>query len=268
MSRIQAGRVLDIGARMQNVLGTLGSLPPVLLRAMAERNFDTLTHHRQSVLKHHKLPGRRRAQKMLAANLKRYVRDIKSPASVKDLEGEGFAAQLSGQSKWGDFLRNLEEGGSLSPGENGRFAVPLIRPKRFRELLAEGRLTLVPGKNILIEETKGRGAARRGARTIIWGFLLKRRQQRALLGYFDRFDAVVQEESPEYDRDIERSLTAAGRARLDRTISANGAARQAFADEFRRYIGTNPGKFAEARKAAAEVAREVRRAARATKGGE
>jgi hypothetical protein len=86
-----------------------------------------------------------------------------------------------------------------------------------------------------------------------------------MLGYYRQWDSVVADELPEYERDLDRVLTEAGRARLERTITIQRSARAAFRAEFARFIADNPGRHAEARRAAVAVAKEVRRAGKARK---
>lgn len=264
---IQAGRVLDVNMRLSNVLRTLGYMPAIAIRALAERNFDTLSYHRSSVLKHHGLPGRRKAQRMLAANLRRQVRKIKAD-TIEDVAGEGYAVGLREQNAagWGKFLASLEEGASIKANEPMAVPLPGRQPKKFRELLAAGKLTMI-GKGLLVQETKGRGNARLGARTILWGKIILKRKQRALLKFYPQWDAVQGKVSARYDRDMELVMTEAGQARLERTLNANAAGRAAAKTEMQRFLAANPGKHREARTAASKVAQQVRKSALAPKGG-
>ena len=254
--------MLSIGVRAQNVLGTLGYMPTVMLAALAERNWDTVSHHRQSVLKHHGLPGKRRAQKMLGANLRRQVRRRDNPQSIDDVRAEGFGVTLPGQrnegysSSWGDFLQHLEEGAEITASD--WMAIPTTgKVAMFRKQLAAGKLRVVK-RGILIRDVGGQHA-----RSEFMGVLRFGRTQRPMLGYYRRFDSVVQEAVEQYEKDLDRVLTAAGRARLERTITTNRAARDAFRQAFQEFMRDNPGRAAEARKAANEAAKAVRQAAKA-----
>ena len=254
--------MLSISVRAQNVLGTLGYMPTVMLAALAERNWDTVSHHRRSVLKHHGLPGKRRAQKMLGANLRRQVQRRDNPQTIDDVRAEGFGVTLPGQHNqgksggWGDFLKNLEEGAEITASD--WMAIPTTaKVAVFRKQLAAGKLRIVK-RGILIREVGGKHA-----RSEFMGVLRFGRSQPAMLGYYRQFDLVVQEEVKEYERDLDRVLTAAGRARLERTITTNRAARDAFRHAFQEFMRDNPGRAAEARKAANEAAKAVRQAAKA-----
>jgi len=254
---------LDVSMQISNVLGTLGYMPAIAIRALAERNFDTLSYHRSSVLKHHGLPGRRKAQKMLAVNLRRQVRSLKAE-TIEQTAGEGFGVGLSGQTEWGGFLKNLEEGAEIKA--SSPMAIPFMRPTRFRQLLAAGKLKMISGGR-LVEETKGRGQARLGAKSVLWGMLHMRRRQRRLLSYYAQWDLVMAKVLPRYDRDLDLVLTEAGRARIERKLNADAAGRAAARSEMARFLGENPGKHAEARRAAAAVASQVRKFALAPPGG-
>lgn len=254
-----------ISMRREAVLGALGYMPTIMLAALAERNFDTVAHQRQSVLKHHGLPAKRRAQKMLASNIVRQVRRRDDPRTIDDVTGEAFAVTQRGQrggantADWGDFLANLEYGADIEA--SGMMAIPTVGAvKMFRRQLAAGKLMLGPRASLV------RKVGGKNARSEFVGVLRNTRTQRPMLGFYKRWDEVLAAELPEYERDLDRVLTAAGRAKLERTITVHRAAREAFSRTFHDFITRHPARHADARKAAAAVAKEVRRAGKARKG--
>lgn len=263
--------IIDIGP----VVATLGGIPPAVAGAISEAHFDLLDHHRRSVIKNvqAKFPGRRSAAKYIATRLFRYGRKRANLEFIEDAQGESFG--VSRPDLFGDDnLGNLEEGRQIDA--SGYMAVPIAAGLQqrawgatksgvFGKLQKDGKLRVVyrKGRPALLvadhEARRGRNAV--GERTAVYAVLLKERHQRALLGFYPAFDTVVPRHAEKYDRVIELALTEAGRQKLAQDNTARAAGREAFSLARAQAIAKGLSA-ADARKVAADAAREARKVVR------
>lgn len=253
-----AAPMVELDARIGEVLAAAANLPPAVLGAFRERVYDLLSHHRSSVLKHHRLPGGRRAQKWLATRLYRFTRAPERPGHAADVYGEGFAAAVSGETFGPDALRRVEFGGTVT--SRALMAIPTglgaARRKQFARLLESGALSVTP-TGALVRERAGRARDARGARSELWGVLRRSRRQAPALGYEAQFRSVQARHLPKFEADLGRAVTAAGRAALAERARDRGLRRGAYLAALRAYLDQNPRKYAEARRWAAAAARGV-----------
>lgn len=256
-----AAKLVELDARIGEAVAAMGLLPAGVHGAFRERIYDLLSHHRDSVLKHHGLPGGRRAQKWLATRLFRFTRAVGGESRIAELMGEGFGAAVSGETFGPGALRQVEFGGTMS-GE--MMAIPAGRgranPKEFRRLLAlrgaRGGLDVAPS-GALVREAEGR---RHGLRSELWGVLRRTRRQPRQLGYYARFADVQSRHAERFEADLDRAMTAAGREALAERARDRGLQRGVYVGTLRKYLEQNPGKHAEARRVAAAAARAARAA--------
>lgn len=263
---------LRIDARIGQALAQVALLPAAVQAAFRERLYDLLSHHRLHVLKHHRLPSGRAAQRMLATRLWRYTR-----ASARDagVAGEAFVAAASGDTYGADAFRRLEFGGDVAAG--APMAVPigagrvLARRDRaaWRRLLGSGVLEAIrtrAGRTLLIRETAGRARDAGGAKSLLYAVLTRRRRQPAQLGYFAGFEAVQARHVAKMEQDLERAASAAGQAALVEASRERAALDAAYLQGLRRYLAAHPNRLREAR-AAGLAARRAARAANTVRGG-
>ena len=79
-----------ISIALNQVAVTLGCIPAALIGALAFRNYDMMANHRSTVLKYHKLPGGKRAQRRLAIGMHIYGRKKPDPDSIEDLQVHNY----------------------------------------------------------------------------------------------------------------------------------------------------------------------------------
>jgi len=258
---VSRGVFIDVHAG--EVLATLGYIPSVYAAVLAERNIDVLDHHRRGVIKDagREMPGRRRAQKFVAARLFRYGRKTSGlPKRLRDAQGESFAVE--GRD---GLLETLEFGGTRSSSQP--MAIPLLpryqgarNAQRWEAKLASGELDVVPGRGLLVETRRGgRSRGRRlGLRSEIAGVLTRSTEVRAQLGFFARWDKNLPRVNQKYESDASKVLTAAGRAAAAERIRTNSRARAASERAFKRFIKRDPSNTPGARRAARDAAKSVR----------
>lgn len=261
----------SISADVSAVVAQIGYLPPALTGALAYENYNLVDHHRRSVLKHHKLPGGKAAQRFLASRLHRYG-SKKDPTELADLVGESFAAAQTGKTFGRERFRKLEEGGERTTSR--WFAVPIgalqlkspgarsAAYRRFREQLSAHMLVVV-GKGLLIR----RDAHDQGAKTKvvkIIGKLVRARREQPMLGFQEQFDRVLPGHMARYDKALDLAMTEAGRDRLARDLQTRARGAAAYRAVYDQFLNANAGKFSEARR----VAKAAAKAARAAGGGQ
>lgn len=245
-------------AGIGEVMATLGYLPPALAGAIAERNFDLVSHHKRSVLKHHQLPARSSATRFLASRFFVYGRKTKStPTRIEDAQGESFMAAASGETFGEDRLRVLEEGGTIT--SNAPMAMPFAPPtatgwieRVFRRGLKAHAFGITPG-GLIIRHEAGRG----GMGEVIGKFIRSRRQ-RPLLGFFRQFASVMPRHLPKYERAAAMALTAAGREALEHRTTIAEAGSAAYASVLKAQIDAGV-RLTKARRVARAAARDARR---------
>lgn len=251
------------------VLATVSLLPSAVQASFRERLYDALSHHRLSVLKHHQLPGGRRAQRMIASRTYRYTK----PGEGAAVMGEGFAAAETGSTFGPAALLQLERGGDIAAGEG--MIVPVGAGRRLAqrdraawERLLRGDVDLVrapSGRMLLVRHTLGKHSdGTGGVKETIYGVMTRRRRQPAQLGFYRQWESVEARHVAKMDADLGRAVTAAGQAALVERAAESRVLGAAYVDGLRRYLAVNPGKLREAR-AAGALARKAARAANTTR---
>ena len=191
---------------------------------MFVRVFDLLTHHRHSVIKAAatSFPGGRGAQKMVAANFRRYSREKEKvgAAGAFRIVGESFM-RASDKARWisSDLFKNLEQGANI--GSADPMLIPIgkgLTTRKWADMIKSKALTVIqrPGKPALLVKFIGprRSGKLRGfgGNAELFGVLTHSRRQRPILGFFAGFDRVLPRHLAKMDRSLDRLLTEAGRA--------------------------------------------------------
>lgn len=263
----------DIKAEgVSRVLAELGFIPAIMPAVISERIKDAVDHHKRGVLKDARadFPGGRRAQKFLASRLYGYGRTTGSqlPTKMSQVRGESFAVE--GRE---GLLENLERGGTRTSAT--AMAIPLVpryqgarNRARWQSKLDNLEFDVIPGRSLLVETLGGRrrGGTRVGLRSEIVGFLAKRTTVRGLLRFFARWEQNLSRVTAKLDSDLEKAMTAAGRAALQTRIETKAAADRAYGFVKAEYLNRNPGDIKGAARAARNAARLVR-ADRLSQGG-
>lgn len=249
------------------LLATLGGIPPAVAGAISEVTFDLVDYHRKKVLtRTEKFPGRRGAQKYLAARLFRYGRKRPDPTEIQDVQGESFAVEGGTRS---GAMRNLEEGADIDtssymiiPIESGlqERAWGHTKAGRFASLMKQGKIFIMyrKGKPPLLVSRPKRGDPK------VYAVLLKHRHQRKLLQFYAAYDEVWAKKQAGFDRVLELALTEAGRSTLARENMAAKAGRDVFS-AMRAEALRNGLSFGEAKKVAKAASSAARRAIRGGK---
>jgi len=278
VSRAPSTSMLDIQARVADVAATLGGIPDAVAAALHEAMFDLVNHHRRSVLKHHGLPSKRRAQKMLAAQLHRYTKRGMERANPIEMSAESFGASSTPK-----FLLNLEYGGPIRsddwmaiPVEGGLFmnkSGERMTHANFRKFLTSNKLRAVSTRRgILLVKEQSRSKTKtgeiKGARTVVYGVLRKSRTQRPMLGFNHAWEKNLPEQLAKFDKILDEAVTEAGRIRLARQQEASRASTAAYYDELERQLAASGGKMnAAVRRAATEAAKAAKARSLARKEG-
>jgi hypothetical protein len=219
----------------------LGVMPGLLVQVFKHRAFDLSSHHRRSVLRHHRMPGKRRAQKLLAHFLHRYHVPGKGVSGVNFLREarrragglyglhESFVAGGGDEYGQGYWLR-LEHGGvnrtarpmAILFRARNRTAADL---KAHRDRLLARAYTITPTGLLVLDKSKitrrGRYAAR--SRTEIYGVLRKQATTAPMLGFQERFDSVYPRHLHLLDRDLDIAVAAAQRGGIGPRIVQAGS---------------------------------------------
>lgn len=256
--------VAQVQFNAAEVIATIGALPAIAPAVIAERHKDAVDHHQRGLLKDARtnFPGGRGAQKFLAARLSGYGRTTGSqlPTKMSQARGESFAVE--GRD---GLLETLEEGGTRSAREP--MAIPLVKRYQGSRNLAKweadlqsGKFDVIPSRGLLVDvRSAGRvGGSRAGFRSEIVGMLRRQTTVRAMLGFFRRWETILPRVKAKYDRDIEKMLTAAGRAGLEARVKTNENAVKATRAAEKQYLKANPADAKGARKAGRQAARLVR----------
>lgn len=265
----------EVNLRLQRCLSSFALLPAAMRGALRFYLYDILSHHRLSVLKHHKMPAKRGAQQMLATRTWRYTKlDEKNGGGVGSIAGmtaEGFVAAKTSSSQGGDYaddpdyFRRLEFGGTHRPG--GLMAVPFMAEglsyrgrqrvlSAFRARLKGRELTIINTprtKGLLVEYRRGDREAK------MWGVLVRSARVPAQLGYYSRWADILSRDVPRLEKAIDRAKDAAEVAGVLDSDAIIKAENTAYYKTFNEYLDAHPKKRREARKAADIARREARK---------
>lgn len=248
-----------VEAKIGEVIATLGYVPAIMPIALAERAYDAVSHHRLGVLSdaRTKFPGKRKAQKFLAAKLRRY--GPKDPVTVTDARVKSIAIEDDTERMGEDALLLLEQGGDVSAREPMIIGLNRLDEEERKNLkyipTARVYILFKQGRKYLDKEQKDLG--RIGDRTMIFP-VTRVRKARKLLGYFARWDANLPRVLDKYGRDLEMMLRVAGQATLARRIELNSRARSAGRLAYATVLAGSPEAHAQARQAAKLAAQRVR----------
>lgn len=266
--------LIEIDVGFGKVVGRIGYIPAAFAGAVAELNNDLVSHHRQSVMKNHGLAKGHRARRFVASRLHGYGRRKPNPTHIEDATGETFLAAGSGELAGEDSIRRLEFGGTVTTSK--AMAIPIGRGRPYKGAfknvaiwnrtklgLGGGEFAVVPnpngGPSLIVDERERTVRRLRDEADRVVGLMVRRRQQRPLLGFRREFDRIWPRHSAKYDKAAEMAATAAGRAALaDRTETLQ-TVRAAGSRAFSQFIESNPGDYKGARKASAEAKRIARR---------
>lgn len=271
MSRAAAQGGLSVEARLGGVLAELGALPHALGAAMRSKVYDMLSHHRRSVLSHHRFPSGRRAQQMLASRLYRYTRADTDPVRPAGIVGEAFAAAQSGATFGGETFKQWEDGADISARES--MVIPIAAGAkmmrgaagaraRFRQLIERRELVLVERRGKFPLLVKPNEADRHGGeRSTIYAVLTVRRRQGRILGFYAQFESVAARHLPRLERVLDIAMKAGGEAAVLEEERIKGIGREAYQASFKRIydesLGVNGNKRRSLAHKAAELARKA-----------
>jgi len=215
--------------RIGKAMDQLAALAPSLKSVFSWILYDIVSHHRLSVMKHNKMPGRREAQKMLATRLFRYVSiGHQSGGRMDDMDehddiyAESFVAAETGEmyTKNKKFFQILEQGGSVVA--SGFMAIPIqalaVRGlsarasglNRLRQGLADRRFAIVNSSRssgLLVDDDPTN-------KSVLMGVLRTRLQIKPMLNFNAQWEKVLARNVPRLERGLHRAMTAAGRASL------------------------------------------------------
>jgi hypothetical protein len=247
-------RAFNVDTRIGAVVATLGTVPAVLIDAVAERTFDAVDYHQRTVLKYHRLPAGRRAQRFLAARMFRYGRTTPDPKSLAQVRGESFGVEGRGE-----LLEDLESGATINTQRPMAipFGPPGARKSRvFYGPLSVGRFDIAGQRGLIVERKAAgrRGGASIGERSELVGRLVRRRRQRPLLGFYAAWDRNLPRVTAAFDRDLELVLNEAGRNRLAENILLGRQQRAAA----RAFLALAPKDRPGARRTGGQVRKAVR----------
>lgn len=271
--------IISLDGRIEEVLKTVGYMPSALIGALGSRNRDFTDHHKRKTLKSYlRFQGGDRARRMIASRMFGYG-SKRNPERIADVQGESFLASKSevGQLTAESILA-FEQGATVTTGE--AMAIPIGRGRPFTGVFANraiwtgkrgGKSKLNPRDFKLIKNDEGqtliidaraksiRSAAKKGhGGLIIVGILARRRHQPKRLGFMQAATAIIPKHLAHMESDIDKAMTAAGRASLEAANAIMSRRRQAFARVYREFLDANPRKFAKARAVARAASRAVK----------
>jgi hypothetical protein len=240
--------VTQIHVNMNEVLATLGYLPPALAGAMQGRFADFIDHHRRTVIKYAglKFHAKRAGQRMVASRLFGYSAKVRNPTDIKDVEGQSFMAarpdvpQLVPQA-----IESFEHGKHVysnrpmaipfaSAGTRARGGAVSVSGGSTRWNIALKDLTYIKGPNgrtLIIDDRDAtvRRQRRMGSKdNMVVGVVGRRRYQPAMLGFGAGAAAIRDRHMARIAADAQLAMTAAGRIALQEAWSAQRDARDAF----------------------------------------
>lgn len=261
MPGVSDAKPLTISVDMQEAVSLAGSMPAAVQGAIRALMFDVVDNHRRRVISRagQNFPGKRAAQKMVAARLRRFTKVDPSLGPVAGVVGESALTTLPRDRFAPSVLRLLEDGGTVTSREH--MFVPFDAPsrKRFEAAKAAGRIRVFrrrSGPPIVAD--LGRQWVGAGARSRPLGVLVRRRRQRPLLGFFRLWGETISKRQGEFVKAINDATTVAGQQRLIRSQAKFVAAAQAYRDvvQIARQMGS--ADHPEVKQVAAEAARMVR----------
>lgn len=274
--------LINLDARLEEVLATVGLIPSALIGALAERNRDFVDHHKRKTLKTLSFTAGDRARRMVASRMFGYGSRT-DPARLADVQGESFFAssdkvpQLTPEAiEAFEFGRTIQTRRPMAIpiGDRG---LPFKGAFQTRALWAgkggQSRLNArdfdfiknKSGQTLIIDarERSIRRAAKAGhSGLIVVGIIARRRKQSKRMGFYDAAQAIAGDHQRRMEGDIGAALTAAGRIALSERNALLSARRGAFARSYRAYLEANPRKFGAARRVAQAASRAVSTGAR------
>lgn len=265
-------------------MATLGYLPPALAAALRLRFADYIAHHKLAVVKRagEKFDAKDRARRMVASRMFGYASRSRASLMLDDVNGESFFASRDGVAQLSkDAVMTMEKGGTVVGG--GLMAIPIGqgpgtgRPyagvfanravwtgKGNKSLLDPEKYAIIKGPSgalLIVKKTrwgKRGGQGPPGADGAVVGVLLRSRQAKARLAFYDEAKRIAPKHAAKVDSDVELAMTVAGQAALSDRSRIDGEARQGASGAFKEYLAANPGKYARARAVGAAAARAVR----------
>lgn len=238
---------IKVDVNMEEVLATLGYMPPALAGALKGRFADFIDHHKRTVIKYVGVNGfraKRGAQRMVASRLFGYSSKVKEPTQINEVQGESFmAARPDVPALLPEAIQAFEDGkhvysrepmaipfstGASASIVNGVFKFKEGASRRWHVPLKD--LSFIKGKDgrtYIIDDRDStvRRMRRGGVKEYpIVGVMGRRRYQPAVLGFGKGAEAIRERHMQRISRDADLAMTAAGRLAL---AEANAAARDA-----------------------------------------
>lgn len=264
------GNAVTAKMEVQRAVNAVANLPAAVRGAVRALVFDVVDNHRLRVISRagKNFPGKRQAQKMVAARTRRYAKVDTRLGQIAGILGESFARPLKGDERGDQRLRILETGGVVT--SRRPMFVPLgatareqrENRQRFQAGKSSGAIEVVrtrAGKALVIEVGyRGGGQASAvSSRTI--GILTRRRVQRPLLQFYPIWDETIVRRKDDFVRALSMAMTTAGQERLIAQTARLVDAAQAYRDTMRIIKRLDPGaSFTDAKAIADEAARAVR----------
>lgn len=267
--------IINLDAKIEEVLATVGYMPSALIGALSARNRDFVDHHKRSVLKMLNFVAGDRSRRMIASRMFGYG-SKPNAAELGEVQGESFLAsttkvgQLSSSS-----IEAFEDGRDIGTKEGmaipfgpglpfkGVFANrPIWRGAAGENKLGDFDFVQVGGKTLIVdnrERTLKRRAKGGLAGGVIVGILLKRRHQAKRLRFMDAANKIAPAHQARMESDVDKAMTEAGRAALEESNKLLSSRREAWASAYRTFLTANPRAFTKAR----AVANAARRAVKA-----
>lgn len=261
--KFDAGIEVDVAWPLAVVQG----LNPALAGAVDNLLYDMVSHHRLSVGKHNKLPGKRSAQQWWFSRSFRHATNVakKGPPAggIGAISAGSFAAARSGQTFGDDRFQHLEFGERVTSPD--WFVVPIgpwrARSKRKQLLeMLKGRTLQVTPSGYLI---KGKGRGKRMTGTELVGVLTRRRQEKPVLRFYPEWERV----SPKHLAGLDKIAAAAisgSEKEAQRVVLRSNVNRAASSAFTRAYFGARAQRMgpAQARQVARAAAAEARKVSR------
>lgn len=263
---------ISINARVDEVVRTLGFLPPALVGAMRAGLYDYLDHHKRTVLKHvaSDFAAGTRAQRMIASRMFGYAKTAENPVTMGEMVAEQFVAsrEQEGAPIGFDELSRFETGGPVNtreamaipvgpglPRKSGPFQnVPLWQQASVKAKGGLAQFTFITrnGKTFIIDDRDSTVKRRRKAGeedvSPIVGVLRRGRYQPKKLRFYASAMDLRERHAAKFDKMVAKALTTAGQLELETRNTANVAAFRAGREAWRQAIASGVS-FREARMA-------------------
>lgn len=272
---------ISMNARVDEVVRTLGFLPPALAGALRAGLYDFMDHHRRTVLKHvaSDFAAGNRAQRMIASRMFAYAKIAENPITMGDMVAEQFVAsrEEEGAPIGFDELARFETGGQVNtreamaipvgaglPRKSGPFQnVPLWQQAAVKARGGLKQFTFITrnGKTFIIDDRDGTVKRRRAAGeeevAPIVGVLRRGRTQPKKLRFYASAMDLRDRHAVKFDKMVAKAITQAGQLELETRNKANVAAFRAGREAWQQALSSGVS-YREARMARDRARKAVR----------